>query len=1085
MIAVLQEREEETGGDIASLSTTREEDHHYDKGERQTGYDISLEVYPEEQEVVLNQEEAGATDDAQYHRRLKRVLPSRKNNHHNVAPEKSAINSDNTFNHQLPPILSNNIWGDPFSRLEFANEHAELLYKTASTQFENIILRDLWDPLGEVFSQQQQELQHPTRNQSATSVTASKSLPSKTTTTTPPTSLTKVPFEPQVEYLGVLLDGGRHYFPIPWLKRLIVYLHRLRFNLIHFHLTDDQAFNVRLDSYPELAFPSVATSVKIIRREDEDTTTTTKDNYDKSDTNHGDDNGHTKESPLQNNKFRLETKRNDQVYTPQELRDLVAFAKGYNITIIPEINMPGHAGAWAGIPNLIVTCPEFICDRGYGIPLNIEHPELKTILTGVLGEVLDIFDNPPLLHLGGDEVFMSSRCFSELGKFPFSYTDFEGLLQEVLDSLGYSSDKVLRWEETGPAGGSASVTLSMSQNVVGYNGKAKPQRTGNIEHYWQTLPGSKAMTKEEAEQRRFFVSRGLYMDVNHDDGAEDIYNYTREAFQDDKGSSFHPMGIIAGTFELGTDFWMQRNVASRLIAVSMGASKVSYKSSDDFWQAYNTTCRQTLQLPAAVCDLQGFVAVSKSRYQRDWKNTWNDWTDGICDRLTTPKRTLTMSRGDMSTRTTFEEANRHFWSTFKTPLADRQPVVRQNLKLSKAGAVQDIRRTATSTGVLLDLVNSMRPLSHVAEFLEKFVAPLGNIQLAQLRLADNYGFGYGFRYLGRVSFSPMETFSNLMPRYKSLTALVDAAKDLGIELYPEISLSTDAGGWVQGGFALNCPQAFCNATSTSSPRIMANNIGSPKFLPVAYSVIRELMDVFSTSRYIHLGSDERTSHTACFQEDGRYDEPPFASFEQNLTKLLREYLGMTTQHILRWENDEKVRYPDRTGDITQYRSTIPFTLPKVRPGEPFFVTLELLAPPKTKSHDDKDDSTVFYEIYKHTRQLMALQPLGILAEIRDLDEVTQSTHHLGLRLISFSLGTRVEQDDYSPTQFQDHLVKECRRAKFDGCEQIATAAGILNMTIPEEKMEYHVESNSFRKEVCDAFTVVKVTRQAKEIVSQL
>ena len=61
----------------------------------------------------------------------------------------------------------------------------------------------------------------------------------------------------------------------------------------------------------------------------------------------------------------------------------------------------GHGGGWAGIPGLIVQCPEFICDKGYGVPINVTHPRFREILTDVLREIVDIFDNPPYLHLGG------------------------------------------------------------------------------------------------------------------------------------------------------------------------------------------------------------------------------------------------------------------------------------------------------------------------------------------------------------------------------------------------------------------------------------------------------------------------------------------------------------------------------------------------------------------------------------------------------------------------------------------------------------------------------------------------------------
>ena len=126
------------------------------------------------------------------------------------------------------------------------------------------------------------------------------------------------PHSPQVQYLGVLVDAGRHYFPISWLKNLIDILHRMKFNLIHFRLTDDQAFNVRLESHPELAKPSAVNNPT------------------------------------------------GAVYSTAELVDLVAYADEKNITIMPEINVPGHAGAWSGIPGFLVPCPEFICLKGYG-----------------------------------------------------------------------------------------------------------------------------------------------------------------------------------------------------------------------------------------------------------------------------------------------------------------------------------------------------------------------------------------------------------------------------------------------------------------------------------------------------------------------------------------------------------------------------------------------------------------------------------------------------------------------------------------------------------------------------------------------
>lgn len=98
---------------------------------------------------------------------------------------------------------------------------------------------------------------------------------------------------------GVLLDAGRHYFKVDWIYRMLDVLAVLQYNCLHFRLTDDQAWNVRLKSHPDLAHP-----VGIM--------------------------GH------------------DQVYTPEELRDIVAYGKTKGVTVWPEINVPVSFFALSG-----------------------------------------------------------------------------------------------------------------------------------------------------------------------------------------------------------------------------------------------------------------------------------------------------------------------------------------------------------------------------------------------------------------------------------------------------------------------------------------------------------------------------------------------------------------------------------------------------------------------------------------------------------------------------------------------------------------------------------------------------------------
>jgi len=79
----------------------------------------------------------------------------------------------------------------------------------------------------------------------------------------------------------------------------------------------------------------------------------------------------------------------------------------------------------------------------------VEHPQIKTILKGILKEIIDIFGNPPFLHLGGDEVNMADPCFDEVHKIPFDYANFESDLKGILRELRYPEERVIRWERTG------------------------------------------------------------------------------------------------------------------------------------------------------------------------------------------------------------------------------------------------------------------------------------------------------------------------------------------------------------------------------------------------------------------------------------------------------------------------------------------------------------------------------------------------------------------------------------------------------------------------------------------------------------
>jgi hexosaminidase len=168
---------------------------------------------------------------------------------------------------------------------------------------------------------------------------------------------------PRFAYRGVLLDTARHFFPVPSIEKLLDILAQYKINRFHWHLTDDEAWRIEIKKYPELtrSFPGQANL----------------DAYARS------------------------------YYTQQQIKDVVAYAKTRFITIVPEIEMPGHSqAALAAYPNL--GCPA--APAAGGAPSgDVLCPKEGTFhfLEDVLTEVVNLFPGP-YVHIGGDEVSKDS-----------------------------------------------------------------------------------------------------------------------------------------------------------------------------------------------------------------------------------------------------------------------------------------------------------------------------------------------------------------------------------------------------------------------------------------------------------------------------------------------------------------------------------------------------------------------------------------------------------------------------------------------------------------------------------------------------
>jgi len=357
--------------------------------------------------------------------------------------------------------------------------------------------------------------------------------------------------------------------------------------------------------------------------------------------------------------------------------------------------------------------------------------------------------------------------------------------------------------------------------------------------------------------------------------------------------------------------------------------------------------------------------------------------------------------------------------------------------------------------VILDLPSAMPKINRLHTIINEYVAMMG-FNLVQLRLVNNYGFVYESETLKDLGHSLIAGSEN--PLYSlnpELEKLVQSAHEAGVEMMPEVSVSTDAGGWYRSGFLANCPDHYCTGEGTP---IDINNEGFP---PVLFSVVGELRQVF-TSRFVHLGTDEREASAECFAE--AKITPKFDVFEKKIETLMA-LANLAPEEIIRTENREGVRYADRAGVVTQFRADQP--LEDVRAqgvdGEVAFVTIDLF----------QGDG---YDIFENTKKAVAMKPLGILAELRKLNESKWKSWKILKRLLAFAMGLSeigTFWSIYNADTFAKHFTGICEALELDDTD--CSPPGTF-----DQPVTVITESQEFVDKSCEVRTSVTKQRVAKK-----
>ena len=252
--------------------------------------------------------------------------------------------------------------------------------------------------------------------------TLRKSLPVQTTGEAITLPAVTVADAPRFGYRGMMLDCARHFFPLSFVKKFIDILAMHNMNVFHWHLTEDQGWRLEIKSHPELTTKSSMRSGTVI--------------------------GHnaTVDDSIPHGGF----------YTQQEAREIVEYARQRHITVIPEIDMPGHMlAALAAYPELGCTGGPYEVGHKWGVykdVLCLGKESTYKFVQDVIDEVVEIFP-AKYFHIGGDEspTVMWEKCPKCLQKAKDENTDIKHLQQyftnRVEKYLNSKGKSIIGWDE--------------------------------------------------------------------------------------------------------------------------------------------------------------------------------------------------------------------------------------------------------------------------------------------------------------------------------------------------------------------------------------------------------------------------------------------------------------------------------------------------------------------------------------------------------------------------------------------------------------------------------------------------------------
>jgi hexosaminidase len=266
---------------------------------------------------------------------------------------------------------------------------------------------------------------------------------------------------PRFKWRGMHLDCSRHFFPVSFVKKYIDMLALHKMNTFHWHLTDDQGWRIEIKKYPLL------TEIGSKRHE-----TIVDKNFEP---------------------YIGDNKEYEGFYTQEDIKDIVKYAEERHITVVPEIEMPGHAVA------ALTAYPQFSCNRtpldvytkwGVSDDVFCVKDSSFQFIYAILNEVMDLFPSK-YIHIGGDEVPKTrwKVCKNCQGVIKQNQLKDEHGLQSFfikkIDSFVTSKGRnIIGWDEILEGG------LAPNAAVMSWRGEEGGIEAAKQKHHVVMTPGS-------------------------------------------------------------------------------------------------------------------------------------------------------------------------------------------------------------------------------------------------------------------------------------------------------------------------------------------------------------------------------------------------------------------------------------------------------------------------------------------------------------------------------------------------------------------------------------------------------------------